>query len=222
MTKEEFLRRISETVEFIDSGHVVRNGREFNGHPKFFLLHNKEEFNEELNRVIPEKKEYNKYDFYYIMNHMFKYVLNEYDSHTFVAFNDSKYLPIVLKVINNKLYIVDSHKKYEKFVGMEIKNINGVDISKIIKELDFIKCYASKDFFNTQIESCLKDVDVLRSLPSIGNVDRITLSDNNESIDFDIKHLEKFIIDRDDLYYKIDILDLIIYHKILSYISYIL
>ena len=42
MTKEEFIKLINEIVDYIDNGKVESKGREFNGHPHFYLLHNKD------------------------------------------------------------------------------------------------------------------------------------------------------------------------------------
>ncbi len=207
MTKEEFLNKVYETIDYICNGKVERNGKLFNGHPHFFLLHTKQEFDDELLRIIPNKDKYDKYDFYYVLNHMFKYELNQYDSHTFASFANSTYLPIMLKVIGDKVYVINGIDNYSEYKGMEIKSINGVGIKKIIEELDFIKCYASNDFFNVQIEGSLSNADVIKSLPSIGNTDRIIFSSDDRTIDFDLKNLGDFSFDFKDDNYKTEIID---------------
>ena len=205
MTKEEFLNRINETIDFICNGTVERNGKVFNGHPHFYLEHTKEEFDIELLRTIPDKESYDKYDLYYVLNHMFKYALNRYDSHTLAYFYNSEYLPVILKVIDDHVYIIDSSESLKEYRGMEIKKINGIDIEQIIKELDSIKCYASRDYFNIQIEGCLTSVEVLRSLPSIGNTNTLTFSDDNKELNFD--NIEEFSINYNDLNYKTEVID---------------
>ena len=207
MTKEEFIKLINEIVDYIDNGKVESKGREFNGHPHFYLLHNKDEFNEELNRVIKQKEKYTRYDLYYVLKHMFKYVLNEYDSHTTVFFNNPSYLPIKVKMVNDKLYIIDGLGEYKKYIGTEIKNINGISINKILEELDYITCYASKDYFYTQVELNIVNIEKLKSLPSIGDVDTLIFSDDYTNIDFKIDEIKNYSFEKIDNNYKVDIID---------------
>ena len=207
MTREEFLNRIYETIDYICNGKVERMDKTFTGHPHFFLLHTKEEFDEELNKLISNKESFDRYDFYYILNHMFKYELNQYDSHTYACFYKPIYLPLGFKVIDNKVYIiqvVDDHKDYK---GMEVKTINGVSINKIFEEIDYIKCYASKDYFNILVEVSLINAEVLRSLPSIGNVDKIVLSDNTRNLEFDLNNMKDYSSTYVDDNYNIKIVD---------------
>ncbi len=207
MTKEEFLKKIYETIDFVCNGKVEREDRTYNGHPHFYLLHTKEEFDKELLRVVSNKETFSRYDFYYILNHMFKYELNQYDSHTFADFTNSDYLPIIIKVINDKAYVIDGLGEYDKYKGIEIKSINGVDIARIIEELDYCTCYASIDFFNTKIQSSLTTVDVIKSLPSIGDVDKFTFGCDTGSIEFDLNNLGTFSKEFVDNNYKIEIVD---------------
>ena len=205
MNKEEFKERIKDAIDHISNGEVEKNNKILHGHPFFYLLHTKEEFEKELERNINGKETFTKYDFNYILNHMIKYELNQYDSHTHAFFYDSKLIPIQFKIIDNKVYIVNS--LYKDYIGMEVKTINGVDINQIIKELDYIICYASKDYFNIRAEFELKNVAVLKSLPSIGDVDKIIYSGEHSSLTIDINNIEKMNVKRTIQNYDIDIVD---------------
>ena len=50
MTRDEFLKRIYETIDFICNKKTKRIDRTFTGQPHFFLLRTKEEFDEEYKK----------------------------------------------------------------------------------------------------------------------------------------------------------------------------
>ena len=60
--------------------------------------------------MVIKKEKYDRYDLFYYTNHMFKFMLNKYDSHTKMLFLDNKYLPIKIRFFDGKPYIVDSVK----------------------------------------------------------------------------------------------------------------
>ena len=98
---------------------------------------------------------------------MFKFMLNQYDSHTRMFFSDNKYLPIKIRFIDNVPYIVDYINSNDKCIGSKIVKINGIDINDIIMEMDKIICYASSDYLKIVLEKYLVDSNIIKSLPII-------------------------------------------------------
>ena len=109
MTKAKLINIIDNILDFLTNGSVIRDNIIYNGHPNFYLKHSKEEFEKELEAIVKDKESYDRYDLYYYTNYMFKYMLNEYDSHTKMFFMDHKLLPIKIRFINNIPYIDKVH-----------------------------------------------------------------------------------------------------------------
>lgn len=136
MTKEELINKINDLVTYLTNTKVTLNNYTYNGHPNFYLLHTKEEFEKELESVIQQKEEYDRYDFYYYVSYMIKYMLNQYDSHTIMSFEDHNYLPIVFQIKENIPYIIGIPEELSYLKGSKILKINGVDINLILKDLE--------------------------------------------------------------------------------------
>ena len=204
MNKIELINEINSIVDFGVNGYVKRDDREFHGHPNFYILHTKEEFDKELNRVIPNKETYDRYDLFYYSNYMFKYMLNQYDSHTFVVFMNSFLLPIKIRIINDFPYIVDGVNVIK---GSRIQKINGVDIVDIIKNIESIICYASSDYLKISLEDCLNDINVLKSLPAINIHDEIIITTDKGEYKFDLNNLDKYIDKTQKENYQLDVVD---------------
>lgn len=192
MTKEELIKRINNIIEFITNGKVQRDDRIFKGHPAFYLIHTKEEFEKKLSSIIVNKDLYDRYDLYYYTNYMFKYMLNQYDSHTKMFFTDNKYLPIKIRFIDNVPYIVDCIKTIDKYSGAKILKINGIEINNIIMEMDKIICYASNDYLKIMLEDYLSNSNIIKSLPNINVQDSIVITADKGDISFDLDNLEKY------------------------------
>ena len=164
MTKEELINNINDLVEFAINGRTICDNITFKGHPGFYLLHSKEEFDNRLKSIIIDKDTYNKYDFYYYVNYMFKYMLNQFDSHTKIDFIEQVFMPIIIKIVDDIPYII---KGVNVEPGSILKRINGVDIEVIFKELSNIISSPSKSFLNNELEVNLRKVKVLKSLPCL-------------------------------------------------------
>lgn len=166
MNKKEFIETLLETIDFLDFGTSEYGGTTYHGHPKFYFLHTKEEFNNELYRIIENKEIYDEYDIYYYLSYMIKYSLNRYDSHTRLRFkNDVKDFAFIIRIFDNKPYIVDSNINYKEYIGLEIERINDIDISVILSELKKITCHNNKDELTVFLEYNLVSPNVLKSLP---------------------------------------------------------
>jgi len=154
-------------------------------HLSFPLEVSKEELNDYVNIVLG-KNINNDYDFNYYANNIIKYALNSYDSHTKLActsFSKNK-LPIKLKVINNKLYIIDTYG-YDNIKYKKIVHINDIEINKLIKEIDFMTCSSTKEHLCDIVESSFVYPESLRCLESINNDCKnikIDFSDNSNIV----------------------------------------
>ncbi len=192
MNKKEIINRIDETCEFLTNGLVKINNCIFTGHPCFYLLHSKQEFNNKLKEAIVDKEKYNKFDLYYYLSYMFKYMLHPYDCHTKAQFIDKKFLPLKIRIINDIPYIVDCNPLLNNFKGNEIKKINDVKISTVICELEEIICYSSESHLKTILEDYLTNVFILKSLPSLTITDSIIIKTDKNEIKFDLNNLDVY------------------------------
>lgn len=82
------------------------------------------------------------------------------DSHTRAWYSDNIFLPIKIKIINDKIFI-------DKFNGETIKSqilsINGIDIEIIKKELEKSISYGTKSWLERNYEVLLPNLNVLKS-----------------------------------------------------------
>ncbi len=192
MNKKELINRINEVTQFLVNGVVKKNNYVFNGHPCFYLLHSKQEFENKLKESVIDKEEYSKFDLYYYLSYMFKYMLHPYDCHTRAMFIDKKVLPLKVRIINDIPYIVDCNQNLNQFKGNEIKKINGVNINIIISELEKIICYSSKAHLKSILEEYLINANILQSLPSLSITDSIVFNSGNNEIRFDLNNLDTY------------------------------
>ena len=162
MTKAKLINIIDNIIDFLTNGSVIRDNIIYNGHPNFYLKHSKEEFEKELEAIVKDKESYDRYDLYYYTNYMFKYMLNEYDSHTKMFFMDHKLLPIKIRFINNIPYIVDINEKYSQYKGARILSVNDIDVDIINKELEKIICYASENYLKIMLEDYLTNANIIK------------------------------------------------------------
>lgn len=174
LSKIEAQKVIYDTFQFIDSGIIERNGDSFFGHPGLYFFHSKDELMSKTNFLLKENS-YDKYDLYYIINSLIKYMLGKYDSHTKVLFKNSTFLPIKFKISDGKVYITNHSPDIENCKGATLVSINNVEIKKILDELENIICYSTKEYLQTMQEFNMRNLEILKSLPSILNdIDTIT------------------------------------------------
>ena len=172
----KYYNGIKEMVDILEKEHL-----------SFPLEVSKEELTSYINKILKNDIS-NDYDFNYYANNIIKYALNKYDSHTKMActtFSKNK-LPIKLKIINNKLYIIDTNG-YNNIKYKEIVSINNIEINKLIRELDFMTCSSTKEHLYDIVENSFIYPESLRCLKSISNDCnniKLSFSDGN-SIFFD-------------------------------------
>jgi hypothetical protein len=185
MNKIEVKNLIYKIFDYIETAEETTEYGPFKGHPGLYFFHSKEEFDNLLNTYLKEKETYDKYDIYYIGQRLIKFLLNKYDSHTKIVFQNSLFFPIKFKVENNKLYVINITSDLNNVIGGELISINGIPIDQISKELESIICYSTKEFLNEAIASNIIQIKVLKSLPSIKN--------NINKITYQIKYKDKLI-----------------------------
>lgn len=168
MDKETVRDLINQIFNYIENGEVKTEYNIFKGHPGLYYFNTKEDFEKNLNLYL-KKEKYDRYDVYYIVQRLIKFLLNKYDSHTRMWFQDGVTFPIKFKIENNDVYIINITNDLENVIGGKLISINNIPINQIINELEEIICYSTKEYLETIITNYLINLNVLRSLPSIDN-----------------------------------------------------
>lgn len=194
MNIKETRATISKIFNYIESGVEKTSFGDFYGHPGLYFFHTKEEFSTMLDKCL-DKESYDRYDIYYIVEKLIKFLLDKYDSHTKLYFKNSIYFPISFKIQDNDFYIVNIIDKYKDVVGGKLVSINNIPVEKIVYELEQIINYSTEEYKNIMLTSDIKQLYILRSLPSINNnIDKITYQINCDGkvIDVSFKETEKY------------------------------
>ena len=148
---------------------------------------------EELDRYIDEIIEMydinDDYSLYYYTNMIIKKIFGIYDSHTKLLFEKGDfYLPVRLKYINNKLYIIRTTKETKTLLYSEVKKIENIDINKIIEEIKSIVASSTEEYVTSQIELFLINGYKIKSLPSIDSkLDEFNFTVNSDEKIIDMK-----------------------------------
>ena len=130
----------------------------------------KEELNKYVEEVLSKYELKDEYDFYYVGNVIIKKIFGIYDSHTKLVWKDTIYrLPIRLRYINNKLYIIRTDKNNEDLLFSEVLKINNIEVSKLIEEIKNMTAYSTVEYLVVPIDAVLATIEKLKSLPSIDN-----------------------------------------------------
>lgn len=169
----------------------------------------KEEILKYIKEVLEKYKLEDDYDFYYMANMIIKKLFGELDSHTKLIFKNSKCnMPIRLKYIDDKLYIVKTDDEHKEINYSQILKINDIDINILIDELEQIISYSTKGFLDSQIEYTFYNGSKIKSLPSIDNkVEKFkyTILKNNEEKDIYLQSSD--IQFYEDINYTFEIID---------------
>lgn len=148
---------------------------------------------EELDRYIDEIIEMydinDDYSLYYYTNMIIKKIFGIYDSHTKLLFEKGDfYLPVRLKYINNKLYIIRTTKETKTLLYSEVKKIENIDINIIIEEIKSIVASSTEEYVTSQIELFLINGYKIKSLPSIDSkLDEFNFTVNSDEKIIDMK-----------------------------------
>lgn len=206
-TKEEVKKILNNIFEFIDNKTITNSvGEVFEGHPNFYFFHSKEELNNEIENTLT-KEIYNKYDIYYISNKLIKFMLDKYDSHTTVYLKDyTEWLPIKFNIKDNKVYMTNISPDINIEKGLELIQINDIDIKDLLKEIEEKTCYSTKEWLYEEQAKELSVYEDLLSLPSIKYTNKIEYKfSNDKKIVFDINNLPKYFktYNKNNYYYEV-------------------
>lgn len=168
-----YKEKLNEILKLIEENHI----------DMYFNI-TKEELNDYINKIFDENNINNDYDFYYYTNVIIKKLFDIYDSHTKLIWNDAdSNLPIRLKYIDNKLYIIRTDNNNIDLLYGQVLKINDVEINKLIEEIKNMTAYSTEGYLEIQIENILYNGVKLRSLPSIdinSNEFKFEILKNNE------------------------------------------
>lgn len=197
MTKEETKEKILDIMEYLDNGECEFDGVLYKGHPGFYHFHTKEEMLVKLEEFL-DKDAYDRYDLYYIVQKLIKFLLSKYDSHTKLYFLNYIELPFNLKVINGKVYIEKISDVLEHLVGGELIAINNVPVERLINEVEEMTCYSTQGYLDYSVKTKLSLYNDVKALPSIdskvkeliytikynGQIKNLTFSEDNSLYNF--------------------------------------
>lgn len=137
-------------------------------HIDMYFNISKKELNEYIEETLKKYELKSKYDLYYISNVIIKKIFGRYDSHTRIVWNNADFnLPIRIKYINNKLYIIRTDEKNKDLLYGQILKINNIEIEKLIEEIKEMNAYSTEGYLQMMIETILFNGRKIKSLPSI-------------------------------------------------------
>lgn len=138
-----------------------------NNHPAPYYSISKSELLKYIDEYISNYKITNDYDFQYIFRCIIKKLNGSLDTHTGLRFNQRRYLPVILKVFDNKVYIVQTDDSHKNLLGLKIQKLNNIDINQIISEIEHCYSYNTEGWRKHGIERILCDIEGILMLPSI-------------------------------------------------------
>ena len=121
---------------------------------------NKEVFNEYLNKTadIIESLPFLKAKFEIAkLFTLFK------DGHTHIVWG-THYLPINFKIIDNKVYISNIVENLYDYKYCQVEEINGININKILEQINEIVCSDTEAYKVARIKSYLGNIEILNAL----------------------------------------------------------
>ena len=170
-----YKKKMKEILSLVEKNHI----------DMYFNI-SKEELDEYVDLIFDENNICNEYDFNYYSNVIFKKVFGRFDSHTKLAFDlHDLYLGLKFKYIDNKLFIIRTTEEDIELLYGEVISIDGVNIDKLVNEIENMTCYSTEGFLIQQIEMSLNNIKKLKSLPSINS--------SHDEFEFSILKDEKVI-----------------------------
>lgn len=137
-------------------------------HIDMYFNISKEELNNYIDEILKKYPLRNEYDLFYVTNVIIKKIFGIFDSHTSLIWSKFNYnLPIRLKYIDNKLYIIRTDEDNIDLLYGEILSINNIPLKELISEIDDMVAYSTFGLLQVKIETILFNIIKLRSLPSI-------------------------------------------------------
>ena len=196
---EKYLEDLNYLIKMLECNHL-----------DIYFNVSKSDLNNYINYIKENILINNDYQFMYIIKKVIKKLSGIYDSHTRAMFQNNKLLPIKIKVIKDKVYIIKTLDEYKNICYSEITHINGISMNNLISELEETISYSTREWLIKNIQDDLIKFNSLKMLPSIGDAYSIDLTikknNNINSIKFDCnKDYQK--ITNDDKNYTFEIID---------------
>ena len=197
MKYQEELKKI---ISLIEENHI----------DMYFNI-SKDLLNKYIEELLSKYEIKDDYDLYYITNVIIKKIFGRFDSHTSLVWKDLKYiLPIRVRYIDNKLYIIRTDEDNNDILYGQILKINNIDINKIIKEIENMIAYSTKGWLYSRVESIIQNGIKLRTLPSINSKTEefeLEILKDDQIINRKLKSQEKELMDinkpKENYYYEI-------------------
>lgn len=167
------------------------------GHPALYFFHSRDELSNKVDEFLNTKDLFDKYDIYYFVNKMIKFLLKSYDSHTKLLMMKSDWLPIQFKFIDEKVYVIRITEQMKQAQFGELVAINGINIGTYIKEIEAVTCYSTKEFLEFTVQTSINTPNVLKSLPSFNGLSKTitytVLKDGiKEDFTFDLERIKDY------------------------------
>ncbi len=157
MDKYKYKEKLKRILSIIEEKHL----------DMYFNI-SKEELKRYIEELLTKYQLNNKYDLYYISNVIIKKLFDKFDSHTKIVWKNADLnLPIRLKYIDGKIYIIKTTDENKDLLYGEVLSINNVPIEQLLNEIESMIAYSTNEFLYMQMENILYNGIKLRTLPSI-------------------------------------------------------
>lgn len=166
MNKDQIKKEINSIFSIIEKSEVDGNIYE---HPGLYIYKSREELDMEIDSCLFGKNNFDKYDIMYIANSLINSFIGKDDSHTYLIMQKEKLFPIVFKVIDNEVYVLNTVDSMKDVLYGKLTSVNNLDINIIKKEFEQMIPSTTKEHFDTILGYRLSSINYLRSLPSIDN-----------------------------------------------------
>lgn len=177
-------------------------------HIWFYFDKTKNELNEFVSNYLKENSIDSIYKLSYFIKCIIKYMLSIYDSHTFCFYNNSNKLPIILKLIDKSLYIINSFDKKLKF--SKILKINNFTVEELIEKIKKSLPCSNEAWLESRTEEFLSDLNIINELClSHNDTSVFTVEIDGKPKDFVLSPNKEIKLEKDKNY-EITLLDKVI------------
>lgn len=176
-------------------------------HIDFYHSHSKQELLDYIDNYTKNNIVKDDYDFIYMMRNIIKYMSNNLDMGTTISFPRNNLLPFHVKFIDDSLFVDAKDFRYNK---SRIKAINGVSVSKLVREIGKCITYGTTGGYETKVEKFLLSINNILSLPPIDSESKkltFTTVEGNfevENVPHRLEHIEyeKYLVNNHTLIFK--------------------
>ena len=138
---EKYLEDLNYLIKMLECNHL-----------DIYFNVSKSDLNNYINYIKENILINNDYQFMYIIKKVIKKLSGIYDSHTRAMFQNNKLLPIKIKVIKDKVYIIKTLDEYKNICYSEITHINGISMNNLISELEETISYSTREWLIKNIQ----------------------------------------------------------------------